>query len=401
MKRTLTVIAALVLAMLALSARAQVAATEPATQPSDPLVPKVEDPMAGLKDIDPAELEKTLKRANENRLKMERQLVQAEMENKMYEPDAMEAATKILDEGATNVQADNIDRIIRAYAKLDRKFGEVYKLYTDKKYELTAQKAESMVNEQSTYLNAVTAYVRAISLEKAGKIDDAGDAYSLILEKMYDRVSFACDSSMRLAKMFEDAGRGMYAMQAYAYLLKNYSLTLDLKTLDEVVKKAEKLKETYGDPLGTVAKLMGGVKERLHQTDSGKDVQDKEEQIVAMLNDLIRIAEAQSQSKSQAKPKPKPKQGDAEKKKSESEIKTPSQKPTNSPSKPAADSVLRLGDTTKTGRLDETYKTGENGDWAALPPEKRAQLEEKAKRQTSERQAEIIRDSRRAMAEGR
>jgi len=370
--------------------------------PVDPFVPEFEDPLASLVEMDPAELEKAIAQANKRRLTLERELVLAEMENKMYAPAAMAEATKILQDKPLDTQADNIDRVVRAYAKLDRKLGEVYKLYTDKKYAEAAAKASPLVNEQSTYLNASAAYLRAVCLEQAGDIEEAGDAYSLILAKIYDRVSFACESSIRLAKMFENNGRGMYAMQAYAYLLKNYSLTLDLDTIEEILRKLEKMTATYGDPLGTVAKLMGDVKERLYAADSGTETRDKQQEIVALLDDLIRIAqdrESQCQGEDQKK---KPCEGESD---CDSQGKKPgestSNKPVANPSKPAADSVLRGGDTTRAGRLSGEYKPGEDGDWAALPPEKRAQLQEQVKRLTSERQEGTIRDTRRAVSEGR
>jgi len=392
--------------LVVLSAPADVTAQEAAAPPDgDPFVPKVEDPLAGLAEMDSVELEKAIAQANKRRLALERELVIAEMENKMYAPAAMEEALKILRDKPLDTQADNIDRIVRAYAKLDRKFGDVYKLYTEKKYADAAARAAPLVNEQSTYLNASAAYLRAVCLEQAGDIEEAGDAYSLVLEKIYDRVSFACESSIRLAKMFETNGRGMYAMQAYAYLLKNYSLTLDIDTIEEILRKLDKMTETYGDPLGTVARLMGAVKERLYVADSGQETRDKQQEIVALLDDLIRIAQDQenqgSSDEDQNKPKKKP--GDSQK---EEQAKKPGDKqgnkpPPPNPSKPAADSVLRGGDTSRAARQSGDYKPTEDGDWAALPPEKRAQLQEQVKRLTSERQEGTIRDTRRAVAEGR
>ncbi|MCL2700895.1 MAG: hypothetical protein FWE88_04280 [Phycisphaerae bacterium] len=400
--RILTVMMAAAMAMTGVTAWADVDEAGPATPAVDPLVPKVEDPFAGLMDIDPAELEKAIANANKRRLTLERELAIAEMENKMYSPTAMDEATRILRDKPLDTQADNIDRIVRAYARLDKKFGDVYKLYSDKKYAEAAAKAEPLVNEQSTYLNASAAYIRAVCLEQTGNIEDAADAYSLILSKIYDRVSFACESSIRMAAMFERNGRGMYAMQAYAYLLRNYSLTLDLDTIDEILRKLEKMTQTYGDPLGTVAKLMGDVKERLYVTDSGQETRDKQQEIIALLDDLIRVAQdqqCQSECEGQKKDQ-KPCEGEGE-----SQGKKPGEgqgnKASPNPSKPAADSVLRAGDTSRAARLSEEYKSDENSDWAALPPEKRAQLQEQIKRLTSERQESTIRDTRRAVSEGR
>jgi len=405
MKRHMVIVVVMGLALFAARATADEGDLEPMLPPDDPFVPKVEDPFAGLADIAPAELEKAIANANKRRLTLERDLVAAEMENKMYAPAAMDAAMKILQDNPLDTQADNIDRIVRAYAKLDRKLGEVYTLYTDKKYTEAAAKAEPLVNEQSTYLNASAAYLRALCLEQAGEIEDAGDAYSLVLAKLYDRVSFACESSIRLAKMFEDNGRGMYAMQAYAYLLKNYSLTLDIETIEDILVKLDKMQETYGDPLGTVAKLMGDVKERLYVTDSGKETRDKQQEIIALLDDLIRVAQdnecgGSSDDDKDKQQKKKQGEGKQDQPKKPGEAK-PASQGGNNPSKPATDSTLRGGDTTRAGRMSEDYKTGESGDWASLLPEKRAQLQEQAKRLTSERQEKTIRDTRRAVSEGR
>jgi len=394
--------------MLAVTFTAGVAAQDGV---AGPLVPSVEDPLAGLAEMDPAELETAIANANKRRLTLERELVLAEMENKMYAPAAMAEATRILQDTPLDTQADNIDRIVRAYAKLDRKLGEVYKLYTEKKYVEAAARATPLVNEQSTYLNAVAAYLRAVCLEQAGDVDEAGDAYALVLSKIYDRVSFACESSIRMAKMFEDNGRGLYAMQAYTYLLKNYSLTLDIETIEAILVKLEKMTATYGDPLGTVAKLMGDVKERLYVADSGDETRDKQREIVLLLDDLIRIAqdcENQGQPDPNQKPQSKPCEGEGKcegcgecKGQGDKPGESSGKKPTPNPSKPAADSTLRGGDTTRVGRLSGEYKPSDNGDWASLPPEKRAQLQDQVKRLTSERQEGTIRDTRRAVSEGR
>jgi HPt (histidine-containing phosphotransfer) domain-containing protein len=261
-----------------------------------------------------------------------------------------------------------------------------------------------MLSTQSTYLGAAKAYLYAASLEQAGRADEAADAYTDLISNMSDRISFAGDAAMRMAQLYDRTGRGMYAMQAYAFLLKNYGLTMDERAFDDIYAKIKKLQEVYGDPMGTVAKMMSDVKERLAAVDSGSDTQLKEKDIVALLDDLIKTAEEQSQSQSQGSQNKKKKSGkgggDCQNEgDSSSAMARGKGKPNNKPSSPARQSTLREGETTRAGKGSDVHDTGENGDWSALPPEQQQKLEQVRQRLLSERYRDIISDYHKRIAE--
>ena len=83
-----------------------------------------------LKEFTPEQLAELVKRAAANRLDLERRQVEAEIEQGiLYEPDDIKAAKKILRDKPANTQKDNIDRICRAFAKVDGRFAKPYKLF--------------------------------------------------------------------------------------------------------------------------------------------------------------------------------------------------------------------------------------------------------------------------------
>lgn len=384
----------------------------PATKPADEelSLDKILDDLD--ENMTREEIEAMLKRANENRLKSERQLVAGEMKSKMPDPMALDEALVILDKGAINTQQDNIERICKAYAKIDRKFGNLYKLYAAKQYAKGVSAGKELVNTESTFLSAARAYIYARCLQEAKPHEeDAADAYSDLLENMYDRISFASEAAMRRAALYEELGRGGYAMQAYAFVLKNYGLTLDQKEFDTIYDKIKKLQEKYGDPLGTIAKMMGDVKERLAKSDSGDQTRQTQKEIVVMLNDLIKTAEdQQSQGSGEGKPTPKkkkPSDGKPCEKCGSGQCDGQCNgkgkglgKGTNNPSSPATESGLRGGDTTRATKLAGIHSSKENGDWSSMPPEKKEQLETLRNRLVGERHREIISEYKRRIAEG-
>lgn len=382
--------------------------TMPATTPQPAATPPGESDSLNqaLNTIDASmsreEIEALVKRANENRLKSERQMVAVEVKDKLYEDDVTEAALALLTKDAANTQVDNIERICQAYAKVDPRFANLYKLFGEKKYAEAAVAGKALVNTQSSFLGAARAYVYAMSLELDGKVDDAGDAYKDLLDNMYDRISFASESAMRVAKLYDKQGRGMYALEMYTFALKNYGPTMDQKQFDEVVAKVRQLSEMYKDPLGTAATMMSDVKERLARKDSGETTQDKEKKILAMLDDLIKTSEDQqassSSSSSQNKKDKGPKDGQGQKP-GEGTAKGTGNAANPNPSNPAQVSALRGGDTTRAGKLSDVHQSKENGDWSSLPPEQQQKLEQLRQRMVNERYRDIISDYHKRIAE--
>jgi tetratricopeptide (TPR) repeat protein len=404
----------LAMALPAWAEGAPPATTEPATRPAAAGQDLSRD--SALKDLGDTmtreEYEALVKKANENRLKAERKLAAAEINSGFEDPTVAEEAAALLDKDAKNTQQDNIERICQAFAKVDTKFGELWKLYNAKKYKEAVAVGKPLVppnNTQSTYLMAAKAFVYSESLEAAGgDYNEAADAYTDLVTNMTDRISFAAEAVMRLSQLYEKNGRNIYAMQTYSFLLKNYGLTMDAKSFDEIIAKVKKLQEAYGDPMGTVAKMMSEVKERLAKVDSGKETQATEKSIVAMLDDLIKTQEdkdsQQSQSSSNAKKqgekKPGEKPGEGEKE-SDAKSKLPNSKPIKKPGKNGAPkSVLRNGgDPTHGEKVSDAHSGKEKGDWSTLPPEEIEKLKELCRLRVNERYRDVIIDYHRSIAE--
>ena len=79
-------------------------------------------------------------------------------------------------------QQDNIDRICRAFAKVDSRFAKPYRLLGEKKYsDAAAAGAKILDIHEATYLSAAKLYVYAQALIAAGHPEDGVEAYRDIL----------------------------------------------------------------------------------------------------------------------------------------------------------------------------------------------------------------------------
>ena len=127
-----------------------------------------------LKEFTPEQLAELVKRAAANRLTLERRQVAMEIDQGiLYEPDDIKAAGKILSDKPANTQKDNIDRICRAFAKVDGRFAKPYKLFAAKKYKEAAEAAGQIVDPtRATYLSAAEHFIQAESLTNLGRHED-------------------------------------------------------------------------------------------------------------------------------------------------------------------------------------------------------------------------------------
>ena len=316
----------------------------------------------------------------------------------LNDPDDIDAAVRLLNSKPKDTQADNIERILKAFATVDLRMGKAHKLLADKQYAEAAEAVEKDLNvQEATYRNAAryTLYARALYAD--GKGYDAVEAYQKILVVMADRISFAADAAMQSAQIYEGLDRFTYAAEMYSYAVNNYGLTLDDEALDLIEKKVEEY-ETFGkDPLGWAEKTMGEVRDRLHRLDSGKQTQAKEDKIVAVITDLIKTAEEKQQSSQNQQQQQqgackkcgkKGCQGECSGSASASGQKPP--KGTQQPSNPAKVSAVVPGAVARPTKRSETRKTSEIGDWANLPPRERQKLEQLRKKVMSERYRDII-----------
>ncbi len=362
-----------------------------------------------IKSLSPEELNEVLSRALAARLAYERDSVAAEIRTDvLYEPDARDAAIKLLTDAPANTQEDNIERICRAFARVDEDFASAYKPFKAGQYAEALKKTAATLDvRESTYLSAALHYIQAEALIASDRHYDAIETYGMILKSMPDRVSFASTAALRSAEAYEAMNRLYYAAELYAYCLQNYGLTMSDEQLDKVVKRLEYLQGIYKDPIGSVAKRMGEVKTRLESIDSGKQTQEKQKEIVALLEDLIKTAEEmQQQSQSsqnqqsgqqsgqQKGQQPGQQQGDAQ-------ARATGNRAQGRPTNPAERSFLPVGPVRRPGDLGPLTPSTGADDWAKLPPEKRREIEEALRKLFPRTYQQLLRDYRIHLSQSR
>jgi len=359
-----------------------------------------------LENMSTEDIQKLIQTAIESRLTVERAQAAAEIKDDLLsDPDDIDKAIEILEAKPKNTQKDNIDRILRAFAQVDLRLGRAAKLMSAKKHAEAAEAIKKDLNaEEATYRSAARymLYARALAADK--KRYDAVDAYQKILVGMEDRISFAAAAAMESARIYDALDRFTYASQMYDYALRNYGLTLDADTLDAVTKKLKEYDAFRTDPLGWAAGGMGEVKKRLDAGDSGKDTQKKEDQIVAVITDLIKTAEEQQRSGQSQNPSQKKDNKKGQKKDGQGQAsgqgKQGSPQGTRQPSNPAQVSAVVPGAVARPTKRSQTHSGAESGDWANLPPRERQRLEQLRKKVMSERYRTIIGKYRARVAEG-
>jgi len=369
-----------------------------------------------LDGMSPEDLQKLIQQAIQARLKMERAQVSAEIRRGLlYDGDDIDAAVALLKDNPANTQKDNIERTLKAFAKVDARFAKAFRLFVGGKGAEAAEAAKRTINAQSqesTYFSAAKHYLLAKSLVKDEKFDDAIDAYNEILTIMPDRISFAAAAACDAAAVYEKLGRFKLAMDMYTFAMQNYGLTMDDASLNVVVAKIEEYAEIYKDPMNTVATWMGDVQERLAAVDSGTDTQKKQGEIIALLEDLIKSAEEQQQQQEQQEQKEQDKKkkpcescgkkgcGGQCQGKGKGKGKGKGSKGGQNPTKPMEHSMVVPGAVKRPGDGNPVRPTTGGDDWSNLPPRERDRIEQLRKQLMPERHRGIIRDYNTRMAEG-
>ncbi|MFW6132572.1 MAG: hypothetical protein ACOC8F_01650 [Planctomycetota bacterium] len=364
---------------------------------SDPLEGPSEEGMDALLD-----------EAAAARLEMERNTVAAEIRGDLlYTAEAKDKAVAILRDDPADTQADNIERICRAYAVVDDAFGEAYAHVTGGEPGEALGKLKNLLDSrQSTYRSAALHYLAAECLRKTDAYQEAVETYMIILKQMKDRISFAATSAGQAARTQEQAGRLLYAGKLYAYCLRNYGLTLSKAEYDRIYARADELAEIYDDPFDTLAERMGAVRQRLAASDSGAETRRKQDEIVTVLTDLIKHAEEQSRKGGGGGQQGG--QKDQDKQKGEGEGKGKGQAAgaagvsggvPQQPSSPAESSFLPGGVAERPGKLSGPRPGSGAEDWAKLPPDQRRKILAAMRKLYPEKYRRLIEEYRKAMSE--
>jgi len=383
-------------------------ANSPAPDSGAPDTGAADDLEKLLKDLSPKEVQDLIKTAVKSRLEVERKQVVEELkEDLLLDPADIAKAAAILTNAPKDTQKDNIDRIIKALAVADGRFGKAVKLLADGKAEDAAKAVEKDLNvQEATYRNAARYTIYARALAAQDKLTDATDAYQKIMVVMGDRISLAAAAAIESAALYEKMQRFSYAAQMYAYAVDNYGLTLDDEVLNMIKSKTTEYAEFANDPLDWAQTEMAKVRGSLDKGDSGKATRDKQEKIIAVITDMIKTAEEKQQpgngdgdcnkprSRQPAQPGPGQQPGDGQ-------GPGQGQKPggTRQPSSPAQNSALVPGPVARPTLVSQTRNTSESGDWATLPPRERQKVEQLRTKVMSERYRDLISKYRTKVAE--
>ncbi|MCD4826140.1 MAG: hypothetical protein K8S55_16235 [Phycisphaerae bacterium] len=364
-------------------------------------------------DISVEELKQLVEIAAKRRLEVERKQVRSEIENNfLYEEDeaATKKALKRLTDKPANTQQDNLDRICQAMAIVDIRFAGPYGKFRAGKFAAAAEELAKKLNpEEATYLSAAMHYIYAEALRKSNKPWKAVDAYTNILVNMPERISFGSAAAMAAGEVYESMGRNMYAMEMYVYCLQNYSLTMPKQAAVDMLDKVEKFQKIYSNPLGAVSGMMKGIKKRLDDSDVGKGTRQKQQEVVALLEDLIKTAEEKQRNKKKQQQQQRQRQQrqEAQKKPGQKKPgqgkkvgKKPGPPQGKDPTTGAKDSFLVPGKVSKPSKLAKVHKGEDSSKWSDMPPRQREKIENIMRQRLAEKRGDQVREYHRKLAEG-
>jgi hypothetical protein len=400
----------LVLACLLAVPLSILAQRSPATAPADRDVMEFtdEDFETVLRDMSPEEMRKIVQTAAQRCLDVERRQATAEIkENLLYDENDVKTAVEILEHSTeTPSRRDNIDRICQAYAAVDESFRQAYKLYREKQYAKAAGRLKENLNpEDASYFSAAVHCLYADCMIQQEKNWPGVEAYSDLLVNLPDRISFAAEAAMQAAKTYERMGRNLYAMQMYVYCLNNYALMMDQEELIAAADRCKELEGMYRDPMSSLTGMIAHIHERLNRRDVGEGTQQRQEEVVALLEDLIKTHEEKRRPDRNNKPKPKTGQRQGEKnqqnqaKQGGSKSGRPSGTPRN-PTVGATESVLVPGPVSRPNKLAKIHAGREVDAWAELPARQKEAVRNLMRQRLAERRGQMVRDYHKKLAEG-
>ena len=353
------------------------------------------------------EMERYIAEARQRRLSLERRQVAAEIQQGVViDPSKIDAAVKGLSKGAKNTWADNAERICKAFALVDRRFGKAWTLLRSGDNRAAAQAFKPLISTRDTsYLAAAKRFCHAEALAGMGRNEDAVDAYTDLVKAMPDRFSFSALALLKAARTYERMHRRYYAMTLYNLWVESFGL-LDTETAKDLAGRADEIAADYEDPLGTLSGKMSTVADRLAAVDSGRLTQKKQKEIIAMLDDLIATAEESSSAsgKGQGKCGKCGKAGckgggscagggkGSGKSGAKGGGKSGPASGVGIPSSHATVSRLVGGATVRPSGLSDVRPSDGSDDWGKMPPRQREKLLETFKETMPERYRQMIRD---------
>ncbi len=364
------------------------------------------DPLAGsevssyLNTLTPEQIDELIAQANERRLAMERELTVTELRQDLwFDPEQVEEAAVLLTDDPATDRAGSVLRTMDALAIVDPQFARARQLLAEGNIEEAVALASKLVDaNEASYLSAVRHLFYARALVQAGELEDATHAYKAILVNMTERMSLAATAAWEGAETFEEMGWYIDAGSWYAFLLKNYSLTLASEEYKTARDAYARHKAFVEDPLNAIAERMAMAGEDLRAGEPEESADDQQE-VIKMIEDILR----ETQPAPNQPPRPPgenqpPPSGEEEESVSPSGEQTGNNQ--NRSTNPATSEHLP-GDGVRRdpSRGTNVHDTEEHGDWASLPPREREKYQELVQRGMDDRHQEISREYHEELAE--
>ncbi len=209
---------------------------------------RTDAPTDVLDALTPARRAELFRRAVAARMELERRQIVAEMRGSLiYDQHDVDRAVEILEAEPEGTCEDNLDRICRAFGLLEEPLRRANELIDEGEFRLAEQEILPALDPRGGgYLAATKLYLHARCLSGYGDHASAVEAYSRLLLRMPDRLSFAMESALQTADIYERLDRPFYALAIYRYALRNYGLSMTPQRTEEVEQDIARLEELLG-----------------------------------------------------------------------------------------------------------------------------------------------------------
>lgn len=361
-----------------------------------------------LSTLTAEQIEQMIEEANAKRLQVEREQVISEIRRGLlYDPERIDEAVDLLETFDAVARQDSVDRTNEALSLVDGRFAEAGRLLADGQAAEAVEAAKRLLQaNETTFLSAAKYLLYADALLADGQDYEAIEAYRELLKLMPERISFAASAALRAAETYEQAGRMMYARDMYRFCLVNYGLVLTADEANAMALRLAELQEIYTQPLLSIADRMEQAGDQLAGVDSGADTQDRQQEAIRILEDLIQtLEENQPQGDSSGQPQQPRQQGQRQ----DGQEPCPTcgrqgctdcqPRGGQQPSQPMTDSRIVPGELPETMRIVTVHDTDESGDWSQLPPRRQEEIQEIMQRGMSGRYRQLVADYHRWLAE--
>ncbi len=362
------------------------------------------DPLAGsevssyLNTLTPEQIDELISQANERRLTLERQLTATELrQDLLFDPEQVDEAIALLTDDPATDREGSVMRTMDALAIVDPQFARARQLLADGNIEDAVALAKKLVDaNEASYLSAARHVFYARALAQAGELEDATLTYKAVLVNMTERMSLAATAAWEGAETFEEMGWYLDAGSWYAFLLKNYSLTLTGGEYEIARDAYARHKAFVDDPLNVIAERMAMASSDLKAGDPDESATDQEV-VIKMIENILRETQPPPNQP------PPPPGGEPPPGGDEPPPPPPGGQPGNNQNRstnPATSEHLP-GDGARSdpNRGANVHDTDESGDWASLPPREREKYQELVRRGMDDRYQEISREYHEELAE--